>query len=271
MKFGIVYPTYSEYVNKKLVENVARKAEENDFEYFFVSDHYMTSDTSVWFESWSLLSYLSAITTKIKLGTCVTPIPFRNPAQLAKIVANVDILSEGRVILGVGAGWSREEFEGYSKWEKASERVSMTEEGVRLILELWQKNEVNFEGKYYRFKRAILEPKPIQNPHPPLWFGAFGNRMLKITSKYGDGWIPGQIESDIYARLKNKIKTQKSNFCYAYELFIPYKTQKDYIDIIEKFKEKGCEHFTIKWLYEPQEMVERIKWFKENVISVFSK
>jgi alkanesulfonate monooxygenase SsuD/methylene tetrahydromethanopterin reductase-like flavin-dependent oxidoreductase (luciferase family) len=67
-----------------------------------------------------LLSYLSAITTKIKLGTCVTPIPFRNPAQLAKIVANVDILSEGRVILGVGAGWSREEFEGYSKWEKAS-------------------------------------------------------------------------------------------------------------------------------------------------------
>jgi alkanesulfonate monooxygenase SsuD/methylene tetrahydromethanopterin reductase-like flavin-dependent oxidoreductase (luciferase family) len=66
MKFGIVYPTYSEYVNKKLVENVARKAEENDFEYFFVSDHYMTSDTSVWFESWSLLSYLSAITTKIK-------------------------------------------------------------------------------------------------------------------------------------------------------------------------------------------------------------
>jgi hypothetical protein len=148
---------------------------------------------------------------------------------------------------------------------------SMTEEGVRLILELWQKNEVNFEGKYYRFKRAILEPKPIQNPHPPLWFGAFGNRMLKITSKYGDGWIPGQIESDIYARLKNKIKTQKSNFCYAYELFIPYKTQKDYIDIIEKFKEKGFEHFTIKWLYEPQEMVERIKWFKENVISVFSK
>jgi len=95
--------------------------------------------------------------------------------------------------------------------------------------------------------------------------------MLKITSKYGDGWIPGQIESDIYARLKNKIKTQKSNFSYAYELFIPYKTQKDYIDIIEKFKEKGCEYFTIKWLYEPQEMVERIKWFKENVISVFSK
>ncbi len=269
MKFGVLYPNTGIHVDKKLVTSFAIEAERNNFDFLFIWDHYMTPNSNVWFEAWSLLSYLSSVTSIIKLGTCVTPIPFRNPSQLAKIVANVDILSEGRVILGAGAGWAKEEFDAYSKWEESSTRVSMTEEGINLILKLWTEDEVNFEGKFYKSLRARLEPKPIQKPHPPIWLASFGKRMLKIASNYGNGWIPTQIDHNEYLYLKNEINStlRNENFQYSYNLFRPFQTIDEYFQIIEKFEKVGCRNFIINWLYKPNEMIDKLKWFKDNVIS----
>ncbi|TMI08503.1 LLM class flavin-dependent oxidoreductase [Candidatus Bathyarchaeota archaeon] len=157
-----------------------------------IPDHYMWAeaygqpqkDSTV--ESWIALAYLAAKTQNIKLGTIVTPIPFRPPAMLAKMVSTMDVLSSGRAILGVGAGWSQTEFEGYSTWDDSKTRVDKTREGVELILQLWEKPQVDFKGKYYHAKGAILDPKPVQKPHPPLMFGGVGTRMLRLAGQYSE-------------------------------------------------------------------------------------
>ena len=154
-------------------------------------DHYMYQYNEKYsaystLDSWVALSYLAAKTKTIKLGTLVTPVPFRPPAQLAKIVSTLDTISSGRVFLGVGAGWSKMEFDGYSEWSDGNVRVAKTEEGMRLILGLWKEPKVDFEGRFYRAKGAVLEPKPVQKPHPPLLFGGFSPRMIRMAGRYGD-------------------------------------------------------------------------------------
>jgi alkanesulfonate monooxygenase SsuD/methylene tetrahydromethanopterin reductase-like flavin-dependent oxidoreductase (luciferase family) len=134
------------------------------------------------------LTYLAAITEKIYLGTQFTPIPFRPPTILAKMLSTLDVLSNGRVLLGVGAGWSQAEFEGYSEWNKPKVRVDKTEEGLELILKLWTEDEVTFNGKYYQALRAVLEPKPVQKPYPKLFISGRPRsyRMLRLAGKYAD-------------------------------------------------------------------------------------
>ena len=117
LKFGIVYPNIEEYVDPELATRFASLADELGFEVLLTWDHYMYPDSDRAFDAWVLLAHVAAKTEKIRLGTCVTPIPFRSPAMLAKMVATLDVLSKGRVILGVGAGWHRPEFEGYSVWD----------------------------------------------------------------------------------------------------------------------------------------------------------
>ena len=141
----------------------------------------------------------------MRIGTLVTPIPFRPPGILAKIVSTLDVISSGRAILGVGAGWSQTEFEGYSEWTDGKTRVDKTEEGVQLILKLWQEAKVEFQGKFYKAKGAILDPKPVQKPHPPLLFGGVSPRTLRLagqirrhvlhTSVGQDALQPGEIDS----------------------------------------------------------------------------
>jgi alkanesulfonate monooxygenase SsuD/methylene tetrahydromethanopterin reductase-like flavin-dependent oxidoreductase (luciferase family) len=170
------------------------EADRLGFDGAVMPDHYMwgtrnwgrSPDDHITLETWITLTYLSAKTEKIRLGTLVTPIPFRPPSILAKMVSTLDLLSKGRVVFGVGAGWSREEFEGYSEWNPPKIRVDKTEEGLELMIKLWTQKEVTFKGTYYQTKGAVLEPKPVQKPYPPLLFGGVGTRMLKLAGKYAD-------------------------------------------------------------------------------------
>ena len=180
------------YNGWSLTDQAVQLADKLGFWGAVIPDHYMWAEAygqpqkDSTLESWIALTYLAAKTQNIKLGTIVTPIPFRPPAILAKMVSTMDVLSSGRAILGVGAGWSQTEFEGYSTWDDSKTRVDKTQEGVELILQLWQKPQVDFKGKYYQAKGAILDPKPVQKPHPPLMFGGVGTRMLRLAGQYSD-------------------------------------------------------------------------------------
>jgi alkanesulfonate monooxygenase SsuD/methylene tetrahydromethanopterin reductase-like flavin-dependent oxidoreductase (luciferase family) len=202
VKFGLVVPS-GWRADQILDAGVAAQMLEIDF--FLVTDHYITptSDSSV--DAWSILAALAAKTDRMTIGTCVTPIPFRPPQMLAKMVATVDQVSRGRVVLGVGAGWSRAEFDAYGKWEDGRTRMAMTVEGLELMLKLWASEEpFDFQGKYYSSKGAILRPKPLSRPHPPLWFGGTGSYMLKrVAAKYADAWVPPVtgIPDDEYRRV----------------------------------------------------------------------
>ena len=189
VEFGVVVPSGW---RADQVMDAGRAAEMLGLDFFLVTDHYITptSDSSV--DAWAMLAALAAMTQEITLGTCVTPIPFRPPQMLAKVVATVDQISNGRVVLGVGAGWSRAEFDAYGTWADDRTRVAMTVEGLELMMKLWASDEpFDFDGKYYRSKGAILRPKPVTRPHPPLWFGGMGSYVLKrLVAKHADAWLP---------------------------------------------------------------------------------
>ncbi len=212
MRLGIAYPNIDKWLEESLPLKIAQKAEELGYEVFLTYDHYMLPFAKNVLEAWIFLTYIAAKTEKIRVGTVVTPMPFRPPGMLAKMVASLDYLSGGRTILGVGAGWHQPEFEAFSKWAPPGERVNMTEEGLQLILELWMKPVVNFRGKYYKAVNAVVEPKLLQKPHPPLWFGTTGKRMLRLAAKYGDGWIPGTLEPEEFVRYKEYLDTQREKY-----------------------------------------------------------
>jgi probable F420-dependent oxidoreductase len=275
MKFGIVYPNSGETVDGQLASSTASLAEECGFEYLLSWDHYMGIETHQTFDAWSLLSYLAAKTERIRLGTCVTPIPFRPPSQLAKIIATLDRLSGGRVTPGIGAGWHQPEFDAFSHWDDAPIRVAKTEEGVRLMLRLWTEKSVDFDGKYYTSHGAVVEPKPVQKPHPPLWFGTTGQRMTRLAAELGDGWLPTVISADEYASIASRIRelrkrfSPEKKFTFAYNQFVPLKTADEYIKTAQEFEAIQCEYFIINWEYPKDELQSRLQWFSKEVMPSF--
>src|SRR5918996_1050509 len=137
----------------------------------------------------TLLSYVAAITTNLKLGTSVILLPLRNPIQLAKAYSSLDVLSGGRAVLGAGLGGghlgSHEDVFGYSR----EGRVTRFNEAVQIIKLLWTEPKASFQGRYWNFKEIPMEPKPIQKPHLPLWFGGHHENALQRAVKYGNAWM----------------------------------------------------------------------------------
>ena len=150
MKIGLVHSNNGIYVDRDMAVKLAIMADELGYDSFLSWDHFMLPWSNRTFDVWSLLSYLAAKTERIKLGTCVTPLPFRHPAVLAKIVATVDYLAQGRVILGVGAGWHKAEFDGFSEWDSDATRVAKTKEALEIIHGLWTNGELSFAGNTIR-------------------------------------------------------------------------------------------------------------------------
>ena len=132
---------------------------------------------------------LAGITTKIKLGTLVTGIIYRHPSVLAKVAATLDILSKGRLFMGIGAGWNEQESLAYGiSFPSTQERMLRLEEAIQIIRKMWTEEPyASFNGKYYQIRNAYCNPKPIQKPSPPILVGGSGERKtLKIVAKYAD-------------------------------------------------------------------------------------
>jgi len=176
----------------KLMVNVAIKAEELGFDSLWVFDHFHTvpkplKGRSV-FEAWTTLTALATLTKKIRLGTLVTCILYRYPTVLAKITANVDVISNGRVELGVGACWYEHEFKGYGiRFPRPAERIRMLDEALQVIKLMWTEDEVHFEGKYFKLEGALNDPKPVQVPYPPILIGGAGEKLtLRVVAKHAN-------------------------------------------------------------------------------------
>jgi len=273
VKFNLIYPVKEGYLDRGLIRDVAVAAEEAGFYGFLSWDHYMLPDSSETLDAWSILSYLAGQTSRIKLGTVVTPLPFRPPSQLAKIVSSVDLLSGGRTILGVGAGWHRPEFDGFSEWLPTGKRVAQTSEALELITTLWGGGTSDFNGTYFSSKGAEILPSPVQKPHPPMWFGVKGPKMMELAALYGDGWIPTNITPSDYAsglqrlreiRTANGIREDIKGALQNFEVFTDASLC---LDTICEYRDAGCEYYGPIWSYPPEEMISRIHWFAENVMS----
>jgi len=155
----------------------------------------------------TLLSYVAAITTKLKLGTSVILLPLRNPLQLAKAYGTLDCMSGGRVVIGVGLGGghlgSHEDVFGYTR----AGRVTRFAEAVQIMKLLWTEPKASFQGRYWNFKDVAMEPKPVQKPHVPIIFGGHHENALRRAVKYANGWMgAGSSSSASFVRESARIR-----------------------------------------------------------------
>jgi alkanesulfonate monooxygenase SsuD/methylene tetrahydromethanopterin reductase-like flavin-dependent oxidoreductase (luciferase family) len=165
----------------------ARQAETLGFDFVSTSDHPCGSSPT--YETWTMLSWVAANTSRIRVATRVLGVPYRPPAMVAKMAETLDRLSHGRLILGLGGGYSDEEFQAFGlKVPTPRDKVDGLAEAIRITRGLWSQPGFTFPGRLYQTDAADLEPKP--GHHIPIWLGTFGDRALALTGRLADGWIP---------------------------------------------------------------------------------
>jgi F420-dependent oxidoreductase-like protein len=191
MRFGMQHSNrgYGRSDNRwDTVRAVAVASEEAGIDSCWLPDHFQYGAEIPVLECWVTLGALAAVTTRLRLGALVSGIPYRNPALLAKMGATLDVISHGRCIMGIGAGWHREEFDAYGyAFETAAARGARLEEAAQVVRAMLSQQRTTFEGRYYRVTDAYNEPRPIQQPHPPLLIGGNGEKVtLRVVARYGD-------------------------------------------------------------------------------------
>jgi F420-dependent oxidoreductase-like protein len=169
----------------------AQEAERAGFDALWLYDHFHTVPTpqlETTFECWTSMAALARDTKTIRLGQMVTCNGYRPPSLLAKMASCVDVMSRGRLILGIGAGWYEHEYQAYGyEYPETPERLRMLREALQVIKAMWTQERAQFAGSYYNLRAAINEPKPVQKPHPPIWIGGAGEKVtLKLVAQYGD-------------------------------------------------------------------------------------
>ena len=316
MRFGLQHPSFSfDFRNhdssqifhslKKLVP----LAEDRGFDSFWVMDHFhqlqmvgMPSEPML--EGWTTISSLIGVTNKIKLGTLVSGIIYRHPSILAKIGATLDVLSNGRLFMGIGAGWNEEEALAYgiaSTFPSVRERLDRLEEAIQIIRKMWtDEPTATFVGKYYQIKNAYCNPKPIQRPSPPILVGGAGEkRTLEIVAKYADACnLFGSSETvkrkldvlkehckkvgrDYDLILKTKLggilieKSQEEAKEKAKQIFkgMPEQQIKEYLIYgtvetvqtqVEKLEEVGIQYFIV--YLDPSDQYNQLETFSDSII-----
>jgi alkanesulfonate monooxygenase SsuD/methylene tetrahydromethanopterin reductase-like flavin-dependent oxidoreductase (luciferase family) len=296
MKFGMnisgVFPQAKNFP-LRLFTDIAMLSEDLGYDGFFIPDHYNLPRTNECAEPFTTLAYIAAKTETIRLGTIVSPVSRYVPPQLAKIIAHLDHLSGGRVIPGFGAGWHPDEFYTYAPhhtWPGPSERVGRTIEGVRLMRRLWTEAKVTFTGKYYAVHDAVLEPKPLQKPHPPIWSGGSGEYMLKMTAKYFDGWMPnnwqwtnaGEVTAENYRRRVDTLRGYLKQYGRDLDRFT-FGIQggvTDNAELVEAYQDAGCNYYVAfigdntpdrgyPFSFDPSQYLDLAKTFAEDVLHSF--
>ena len=189
MKIGVQLPEVEYEASWKEIAGMARLAEEVGLDSIWVGDHLLydlpEGRRGPW-EAWSLLAALAAVTERVELGPLVAALPFHNPAVLAKKAATVDEISGGRLILGVGAGWNKVEFEAFGL--PYDRRVDRFAEAFTIVRTLLTEGRVDFEGEFYKLVDCELLPRPSRPGGPPLLIGSNGPRMLAITLPHVAAW-----------------------------------------------------------------------------------
>jgi len=202
MRLGLALPHYDtsfagERASWGSVRRVAETAERSGFDSLWVSDHFFLDwgkyggpeDVQGSLECWTTLSALAAATERVRLGSLTLCNDFRNPALVAKMAATLDLLTGGRLDIGLGAGWYEPEYAAAGiGFDRPGIRLSRLEESVQIIARMLEGETVTFDGAHHHTDGALCRPLPVQEPRPPIWIGGKGDRLLSIVAAVADGW-----------------------------------------------------------------------------------
>ena len=207
MEFGFNLPTRGPLGTREAIETMAERGEARGFTWFAVPDHIVIprsiasdypyneaqkmpgAELGDSFEQLTLMTWIAARTKRAKLVTSVMVVPHRNCVHTAKIIATLDVLSGGRIAIGCGAGWMREEFEALGAPD-FDRRGRVTDEFLAAFKNLWCDDNPEFHGDFVDFADVDFLPRPVQDPHPPLWIGGESPPAVRRAARYGDVWYP---------------------------------------------------------------------------------
>ncbi len=150
------------------------------------------------------LTFLAAKTSRVGLGTSVLDMPYYNPVMLARQLTTLDVLSQGRLRLGLGLGWSKDEYDAVGATFKG--RGARADEFIHVLKAIWTTDPVEFQGKFYNIPKSIIQPKPVQKPHPPIYLASFSEVALKRVAKLADGWNPVGIPVEAMGQMFQGVK-----------------------------------------------------------------
>ena len=205
MRYGFYLPTRGPAATSEGLTAIVQRGEALGFHSVVVADHivFPTVIRSSYpytvsgefpgegdaLELLPLMAFVAGVTSRLRIVSSVMIVPYRNPVVTAKMLATIDVLSRGRVTVGVGVGWLREEFEavGAASFER---RGAVTDEYVRIFKTLWTKSPASYAGEFYQFDSLRCLPQPLQKPHPPIWIGGYSAVALRRVARLGDGWHP---------------------------------------------------------------------------------
>lgn len=268
--FGI--KTAPQHTTYEAILRVWQETDANPaFDHAWLFDHYAPIHSDVsgpCLEGWATLAALAAETSRIRLGLMVTGNTYRHPAVLASIAATIDIVSNGRLDIGIGAGWNEYEHASMGiPLYKPGERIRRLDESCQILKQLFTQDLTDFDGRYYQLKEARREPKPVQQPHPPFVIGGSGEQLtLRVVAKHADVWnfVAGPV--DLFQHkldvLKGHCDAVGRNFD---DIVLSTQVRVDYDDLssarerTQSFIDAGATHFvyTLSYPY-PEDIVARL-------------
>ena len=286
MRLGAIFPQTEIGSDPVAVRDFAQAAEGLGYEHLLVFDHVLGADTSVregwdrpyssvdmFHEPFVLFGYLAGLTEKIEMVTGVLILGQRQTSLVAKQAAEVDVLTGGRLRLGIGVGWNAVEYEGLS--ESFTNRGRRSEEQIELMRQLWTNEVVDFHGRYHNVTHAGINPLPVQRPIP-VWFGGGAPQVVKRIGRMGDGWFP-QFEpnsegAERIAEMRGyatQAGRDPSAIGIEGRIGIATDDQSDWQKLAESWAEVGATHLSVNTmragLQGPDQHIEAIRRFKETV------
>lgn len=286
MKYGVIFPQLEIGADPVVIRDYVQAIEGMGFDYLMIYDHVLGANpdraggwsgpythTEMFHEPFVLFGYLAALTQRLELATGILILPQRQTALVAKQAAQVDVLSGGRMRLGIGIGWNAVEYEALG--ENFHNRGKRSEEQVTLLRALWTQPLVTFRGQHHSVSDAGLNPMPIQRPIP-IWFGGMADATLERAARLGDGWIPNPAPMDKVRGMIDTLHTHLEDHGRAPETFgidvrVNARTQPraEWTPFLQAWQQFGATHIGINTMgagyATPDAHLDAVRQFKEEM------
>lgn len=277
IEFGVILHAARITPSIREIKEIALAADKLGFHSLWSSDHMMhpfdLDDKLTYYchEAWTMMTALGALTENVKIGFNVLVPTFRHPSVLAKMATTLDILTDGRLIMCLGSGWFKREYEAYGiPWdEDHDERIEREREAILLMKTLWTEKVANFDGRFYQIKDAIMEPKPVQKPYPHIWIGGRSPKSRELIAELANGWLlfgrePEENKQNIDS-MQEMIGEKQLDYAIALERVSTDHTDKC-ITVIQEYIDTGANLLNL-----PFYSIESITQFANEVLPSFKK